>query len=175
MDLTDASKVDRITEANDLVDTMHRIGLDPEFHIEVLPTAFTQEEKETLVANQQTNLREGEVWTLKYSSYIGGKDEHNETTVRTKYMKEFEAAILALTPTTAEGRPFGAIQIGMREAGYLKPIGSIGTGYTVDEMREIYNRVARADYGTVMIKVKCQGFTENGQVWQGRYLGFAEE
>jgi hypothetical protein len=42
-------------------------------------------------------------------------------------------------------------------------------------MHQIFHRFESSTPGTVRIMVKSQGFTENGQVWQGRYLGFAEE
>ena len=170
-DLTDRRKIERIDEANSLERVLHTMGLGRD--IDVLVTYYTREGKAFLASDQKKNGREGEVWTLKDAPYVGGKDERYETTVRTKYFIDLKAVILGLTPTTAEGRPFGAIEIGIPEAGKIKPVGSVGTGYTVSEMWDIYHRFAAG--GPVLINVKSQGLTENGQVWQGRYEGFAEE
>jgi hypothetical protein len=175
VDLTDTGKIDRIKAAGDLVFDLRAVDPDNHAGVVALETFYTQEEKAFLCQYQQTYLREGEVWTHRYAKYVGGKDEQYENTVRTKYLPEFEAVILGLTPTTADGRPFGAIEIGIRDAGHLKPVGSVGTGYTLNQMHQIFHRFESSTPGTVRIMVKSQGFTENHQVWQGRYLGFAEE
>ncbi len=175
-DLTDTAKMDRIEQAESIEAILHECGLDENMRISVLRTFCSRLEKTFLAEQMQTHQREGEVWTHKYAKYIGGKDEKNENSVRTKYLPEFVAVILGLTQTSAEGRPFGAIEIGIRDiAGHIKPVGSVGTGYTVAQMLDIYHRFMSSTPGTVRIMVKSQGFTENGQVWQGRYLGFAEE
>ncbi len=91
--------------------------------------------------------------------------------VRTKYLKEIEVIVLRLTPTTAEDRPFGAIEVGAYQEGSLVSLGAVGTGYTLEQMREIAARHTTTP-GQVVITVACQGFTETGQLWHGRFLDF---
>jgi bifunctional non-homologous end joining protein LigD len=87
---------------------------------------------------------------------------------------DLEVVILHLTPTTAEGRPFGAMEVGMKEGPSIVPIGSVGTGYTVDEMHEIARRHL-AKPGQVKVLIKSQGLTEGQQLWHARFVDFAEE
>ena len=79
---------------------------------EYLEPAKTPDEKALLVAIQKANNREGEVWFHPNDTYHGGKDhKHFSTGVRTKHLTEREVVVTGLTPTTAQGRPFGAIEV----------------------------------------------------------------
>jgi|GEM_PF-547321 len=139
--------------------------------IEVLPTARTAAEKRALVARQQAEGREGEVWVRSDCTYTGGKTPPKRAPfVRTKYISTADVVIMGLTKSTDAGRPFGAIQVGQYVDGKLRPIGSIGTGYTREEMAEIAAAHA-ANPGRVVIEVGSQGMTEGGKLWQGRYHG----
>ncbi|MEI8133114.1 MAG: hypothetical protein WCG34_11825, partial [Leptolinea sp.] len=89
--------------------------------------------------------------------------------VRTKYRTEFEALVTSLTPTTAQGRPFGAIQVSCNG----KPMGCVGTGFDVATMWEIH-RLHTAAPGKLKIIVSSQGFTETGGIWHGVFVGFVE-
>lgn len=133
---------------------------------EVLPTARTTQEKTELAARQKTEGREGEVWFDATLPYRPGKYTDDKY-VRTKYLTELEVKVTNLTPTTAQGRPFGAIEIATMDD---KPLGQIGTGFTMDEAREIAERFRQ---GNLRIQIQTQGFTEAGNVFLGRFVDFA--
>ena len=86
--------------------------------------------------------------------------------MRTKHLTERKVVVTGLTPTTAQGRPFGAIEVAEVVDGQLVPRGCVGTGYTVDEMFEIAKRFKA---GPLTIVVISQGLTENGMLWLGRF------
>jgi ATP dependent DNA ligase domain. len=178
-DLTNHPKELRIRIANAIYGEI--LSADPESRnsslIEMLPTALTQTEKAALAQKQQREGREGEVWTLKNAKYSGGKatGSLSGVTVRTKYLANWDLVVTGLAPTTAAGRPFGAIEVAKCEKdGTLTPMGSVGTGYTMEEMDEIATRFA-AGGAPLMIKVISQGLTEKGQLWHARFDGFADE
>jgi bifunctional non-homologous end joining protein LigD len=162
----------RIQEAEDLLAWLDGSGWQGP--VRMLPTARTTDQKRELAESQEASGREGEVWTLHAGRYLGGKDAKSERTVRTKYLVDLEVVILHLTPTTAEGRPFGAMEVGMKEGPSIVPIGSVGTGYTVDEMHEIARRHL-AKPGQVKVLIKSQGLTEGQQLWHARFVDFVEE
>jgi len=135
---------------------------------EYLAPAQTMDDKKTLVAYQKMFNREGEVWFHPNDSYHGDKDKkHFSTGVRTKHLTEREVVVTGFTPTTAAGRPFGAIGVSELVNGELVPRGNVGTGYTVEEMVEIYTRF-HAEHGLAIV-VRSQGLTENGILWLGRF------
>ena len=164
-DLTGLSKFGRLHRAENILSAL------PSDLFEAIPMFPSSDEKKLLVHTQMTEGREGEVWVRHYSPYIGGKTKGDFPSVRTKYLEELEVVIIGLTPTTAEGRPFGAIEVGERVNGGIVPIGSIGTGYTVDEMWKIRSCCEEARPGSAVIRIATQGRTESGKVWHGRYLG----
>ena len=97
----------------------------------------------------------------------GDKDKkHFSTGVRTKHLTEREVVVTGFTPTTATGRPFGAICVSEWVNGKLVERGNVGTGYTVEEMLEIHKRFKM---GPLAIIVRSQGLTENGILWLGRF------
>ncbi len=136
---------------------------------EVLPLASRQADKFALSDQQLAEGREGEVWFDATMPYHAGKDR-SDAYVRTKYLEEFDAFISNLTPTTADNHAFGAMEI-VSDTG--KPLGAIGTGFTLTEKEEILRRHTAAP-GKVQVRIRSQGFTENGMVWHGRFTGFAE-
>jgi ATP-dependent DNA ligase len=166
-DLTPEPEAERINAGELLGNWLEKHA--PGF-FEIVPTARTEDEKRALVTRQQVEGREGEVWVRTDVPYKGGKDSRG-VIVRTKYLKEMEVIILRLTPTTAEDRPFGAIEVGAYHEGSLISLGAVGTGYTLEQMREIATRHA-ATPGQIVITVACQGFTETGQLWHGRFVDF---
>ena len=105
--------------------------------------------------------------------YRGGKDERDKPIVRTKYTRTLDVVILNLTTTQAAGRPFGAIEVGWYVDGRLVSLGKVGTGFDAGQMAEIARRHAAAP-GQVMATITCQGFTEGGQVWLGRFESLRE-
>jgi bifunctional non-homologous end joining protein LigD len=141
---------------------------------EVLPTCRTEAAKRSLAARQQAEGREGEVWVRHGCLYRGGKDNGNggpPPFVRTKYLKELDVVVLALSSTTAADRPFGAVEVGIYENGKIISLGSVGTGFTHDQMAELARRHDETP-GQVVITIVTQGFTEGGKVMHGRFTGF---
>jgi bifunctional non-homologous end joining protein LigD len=130
-------------------------------------TARTGDEKQRLVNAQVTEGREGEVWFRTNTYYCPGK-QNDEFFVRTKYLKELEANIIAVARPTAEGHFIGGFEIA-NDGGVS--LGKIGTGYSREDQQEILERF---QIGNVRVKIKCQGFTENGKVWHGRFIGWPE-
>ncbi len=141
---------------------------------EVLPLASRRDEKESLAQIQKAEGREGEIWFDATAPYHHGKDK-SDTIVRTKYVTEFEAFLVNLTQTTAENHAFGAMEIASLDG---KPLGAVGTGFTLDEKREIHRRyqeyLARPEQGMLKVRIQSRGYTETGTVWQGSFEGFAE-
>ncbi len=125
-------------------------------------TARSYDEKVKLASMQHAEGREGEVWFRASARYHAGKDK-SEDVVRTKYLIEMDAIVISLTPTTAQGRLFGAIVITDMEG---KQIGSVGTGFDATDMRTIWD--AYHSGKRTIIPIITQGFTENGQVMHGR-------
>lgn len=132
----------------------------------VVGTAETGEAKKQLVKTQIIEGREGEVWFRKDLPYLPGK-VNDEGFVRTKYLQEFEADIISVAPPTADGHFIGGFEIADDEGNSL---GKIGTGYSREDQQEILKRFAEGD---ARAQIRCQGFTENGLVWHGRFIGWA--
>jgi len=165
--LTSATQVERIDAGIAVGELL--LSLSKEF--EIVPTARTIEEKFMLVQKQQAENREGEIWVKSNCRYVGGKDARSLPIVRTKYCQEIELVVTKLTPTTAEGRLFGAIEVAKEVDGKLVPIGSVGAGFALSDMHEIIRR-HDANPSKVRVKVRTQGLTESGQLWHGRFLEF---
>lgn len=124
-------------------------------HIFVVQKAITENEKRLMVQTQEAQGREGVVFRVKDSTYVAGK---SKTAYRHKFLMEHVLEVTGLTPTTADGRLFGAIET---------PIGRVGTGFSdADQVliQEAY------DKGGLKIEVASQGLTENGILWHPRYL-----
>ncbi len=172
IDLTTTHDVARIAAAKPIVEEAQRalaLEEDQTLRIELVPTAITTKEKRELCRRQLTEGREGEVWIRRDTSYRGGKVA-DEMIVRTKYLTESTVIITGLTETTVRGRPFGALEVAERQSdGSLRPVGSVGTGFSLEDARDLAAR-HRAAPGTVTITVMHQGRTENGMLWHARYL-----
>ncbi len=171
-DLTGANEEARINAAGPIVGFAQSILIKAgvrDYDIEQVPSAFTTAQKQALVAKQQAEGREGEVWVRWSTAYIGGKSG-GEAIVRTKYLAEREVVITGLTPTTVPGRPFGAIEVAaVHSDGAGAPLGRVGTGFDASEAREIAALVARHPEG-LRIVVRHQGCTENGMLWHARFV-----
>jgi len=129
---------------------------------EYLAPATDRDQKLALSQKQKADGREGEVWFDISMSYYPGKRK-DDCYPRTKYTIEIDVRVTRLTPTTAAGRPFGAIEVESLDG---KPLGSIGTGFTLEQMHEIKRRFSS---GTpLIIPVVAQGYTEKGVLFQGR-------
>lgn len=166
-DLTILAESERIAAGVEVGEML--ANLSNEF--EIVPTSRTQSEKSLLAKQQESENREGEVWVLHNSRYIGGKDIKKFPMVRTKYCLEFDLFIVGLTATKVAGRPFSAIKVAQEIDGKLVPMGTVGTGFSGEEMQEIARRY-EVDPKSVKIKVRSQGLTESGKLWHARFLEF---
>ena len=171
-DLTGVNEKARINAAGPIVGFAQSILIKAgvrDYDIEQVPTALTTAQKQTLVAKQQSEGREGEIWVRWDTTYIGGKSA-GEAIVRTKYLAETEVVITGLTPTTVKGRPFGAIEVSARYPdGSLRPVGKVGTGFDAGDAAELVTLVARHPEGLRII-VRHQGRTENGMLWHACFI-----
>lgn len=142
---------------------------DPTCQVEMVPTAWTEDEKRALAARQEADGREGEVWLLANGRYLGGKS-NDDRVVRTKYLTETEVVILGLTESTVKGRPFGAITVGERQPdGSLTMVGNVGTGFSQADARQILEARQHHPEG-LRILVRHQGRTELGMLWHARFV-----
>ncbi|MEO0685484.1 MAG: ATP-dependent DNA ligase [Cyanobacteria bacterium J06649_11] len=166
-DLTTVTEAERIAAGE-------KIGkcLRKDF-FEVLPTAKTEEEKAELAFKQELEGREGEIWILKDCVYKGGKDNHCQAMLRTKYCLDLDLIITDLTSVKGTGRPFNAAIVAEEVEDKLVPRGSLVAGFSLEDMREIV-RLHIVKPGSVKITVRCSGLTENGNLWQARFIGICE-
>jgi hypothetical protein len=167
-DLTSVAESERIDAAIPIFECLSAHSQE----FELVPTARTTEEKLLLANKQETEEREGEVWTQHDCLYVGGKNVRSFPMVRTKYCLELDLLIVALTKSKVAGRLFSAIEVAQEIDGKLVPRGSIGTGFSLEEMEEIARRVAANPHG-VKIKARSQGLTESGLLWHARFLEFS--
>lgn len=170
-DLTGSDEEARINAAGPILAiaqaTLIKAGVE-DYELEQVSTAQTSTQKRALVRRQQAEGREGEVWVRRDTTYLGGKV--GEAMVRTKYLTETEVVITGLTPTTVKGRPFGALEVAVRQAdGSLLPAGRVGTGFDATDAAEIAALCARHP-SEVRILVRHQGRTETGMLWHARFL-----
>lgn len=168
-DLRPLDERTRVTAGEEIVSAIQKY-LTPDRtpgapRIECLPTAFTSEEKALLVAKQQKEQREGEIWTLIRAPYTAGKN-HKFHSIRSKYASESHLIIKALIPSSDHSSPFGAIEVQDQHGNSL---GRIGNGFDADEALKIH-KAHNTKPGTVIIKVRHYGYTENQKIWQGTYL-----
>ncbi|MEG4114056.1 MULTISPECIES: ATP-dependent DNA ligase [unclassified Microcoleus] len=166
-DLTAVAESERIAAGVEVGERL--ANLSPAF--EVVPTFRTTAEKIILANQQESENKEGEVWVLHNCQYVGGKDVKKYSMVRTKYCQEHDLFIVGLTATKVAGRPFSAVKVAQEIDGKLVPVGTVGTGFSGEEMQEIA-RLYEANPKSVKIKVRSQGLTESGKLWHARFLEF---
>ena len=166
-DLRNSTKEDRIQAATGPVALVASHLPEGGARIEAVPTARTTKEKQELADTQQTEGREGEVWTHSHARCEGGK-EHGAS-VRTKYTQEGEFTVIGVKFTTAKNRSVGSFEVA-DESG--KPVGNVGTGFdsgTGDAIAEAHSK----NPGSVKVKIRFQGTTEGGSLWHPRMLEVA--
>lgn len=129
--------------------------------IEMIPVYDGADQKRQLVEKQKNERREGEIWVDRHCQYIGGK---NGSIYRTKYIFPYLVWVTGLTPTTAEGRLFGAIEVSADKDG-KQPMGSVGTGFDYSDQVKIAEQFKS---GPFQIIVEAQGLTETGKLWLPR-------
>ncbi|MBD1813093.1 ATP-dependent DNA ligase [Microcoleus vaginatus DQ-U2] len=166
-DLTAVAESERIAAGVEVGEML--ANLSPAF--EVVPTFRTTAEKLVLANQQESENKEGEVWVLHNCHYVGGKDVKKYPMVRTKYCQEHDLFIVGLTATKVAGRPFSAVKVAQEIDGKLVPVGTVGTGFSGEEMQQIA-RLYEANPKSVKIKVRSQGLTESGKLWHARFLEF---
>jgi ATP dependent DNA ligase domain len=169
-DLTASHESTRIVAGVMLVEALLGTGLlTRDRGLVSVPTAWTEAEKRQLAADQMRDGREGEVWIRADTRYQPGKTG-GEAMVRTKYLTETIVRVTGLTPTTVAGRPFGAIEVAEPLAnGSERPVGKVGTGFDQADARQLAERF-RTSKKPLLIIVRHQGRTENGQLWHARFL-----
>ena len=140
-------------------------------HFEICPTAKTTEEKKALVEKQLTEGREGEVWIKSSCNYTGGKDASAYPMVRTKYISILTLLCTGVTPTTAENRLFGSIEVSEEINGKLVPVGKVGSGFDFTSQKEIMEKVPQ---GNFKVFVATQGRTASGKLMHARYQGMVK-
>ncbi|MGG6267122.1 hypothetical protein ACQ4M3_13225 [Leptolyngbya sp. AN03gr2] len=155
---------------NDRIEAGKTIATRLQSGFEFLPTAKTTEEKHQLIATQQAENREGEIWIRYSQPYIGGKIKSSDSIVRTKYLQELEAIVTHLAPSRSTDRPFKSAVLAEQDAsGNLIHIGSVGSGFDANQMQEIVQR-HEANPGKVKIKVRFQNRTESGMLHHPRFI-----
>jgi bifunctional non-homologous end joining protein LigD len=133
--------------------------------IDFCETSRMSTSKQLLIEQNEKEDREGEIWFNPMLTYSPGK-RNDDMFVRTKRLTEFEAIVTGLTDTTAQGHAFGAMEVSDLNG---KPVGAIGTGFTLHEKAEIKKRF---ENGRLKVSIVSQGFTESGMAWHGRFAGF---
>lgn len=127
--------------------------------------------KSKLAAQQQEEHREGEIWRLRTAPFTKGKTSPGrskyEPIVRTKYYIDRVVKVKALAPTTATKvvRLFSALVVADPETG--KPLGSVGTGFTMNDQVQIKQafEAAKNNGHVLLVEVTAPGVTEGGQLW----------
>ena len=140
-------------------------------NFEVCPTANTAEEKKALVEKQRSEGREGEVWIDSSCQYTGGKTSSGYPMVRTKYIDTLVLVCTGVTPTTAENRLFGSMNVAEEVDGELVPVGKVGTGFDAAAQKEI---MAKVSSGNFNVLVETQGRTAAGKLMHARYKGMVK-
>lgn len=136
---------------------------------EKCPTAINTEEKRALVKKQQAEGREGEVWIDFSTQYFGGKTKSGYPMVRTKYLDTGVFICTGVTPTTAENRLFGALEICEEDGDKLVSVGKVGTGFNLSDQQEMMEYFKKDINFT--IAVEYQGRTASGKLMHARYQG----
>ena len=139
---------------------------------EICPTAYTEGEKAAMVSEQQLANREGEIWIKADTRYIGGKDTKYGAMTRTKYTTTGEFVVMGYTPTTAEGRPFGALVLAEEIDGQLTDVGKLGTGFDAAEQQMLFDKCVKE--GHFKIVVEYQARTARGKLVHARYVNVVE-
>jgi ATP-dependent DNA ligase len=158
-DVRKAPYVDRLKLVVAMSEFLH--ACNPNFV--VIYVAKTATEKSELARMQESEGREGEVWSRKDRAYIAGKNKSDDF-VRTKYVLELNLHVQALTPTTAEDRLFGAVEV---TDDYHFSMGSVGSGFSHEIQQKIVDEFNRLGWDYV-IPVVSQGLTTNHQLVHGR-------
>lgn len=168
LDLTHRSEHVRLQAAESLVSTVCQLLTGAQqMQVTLVPTAYTTPQKRELCAKQLAEGREGEVWIRASTGYLGGK-RHGGAMIRTKYLCATNVVVTGLTATTVAGRAFCAIEVAEElPDGSYRAVGAVGTGFSQEDARELARRVAA---GRVVITVRHQGRTENGQLWHARFV-----
>jgi bifunctional non-homologous end joining protein LigD len=152
--------------------------------IDRMPTYRTEEEKRQLVARQQEDGREGEIFfrpnmIMRPGKITSRKDPFFDGYVRCKYRVEpLEVVVTDVLPSSADGHFIGGIEVAkVLEDGTLQPIGRLGTGYSRQDQQDILERwnECQASGKVMKIKVTTQGWSAYGNLRHGSFAGIVEE
>lgn len=164
-DLRNEDEKTRIDAAAGIVALIHSYLPATGARIEAVPTAYTTAEKQALADRQKSEGREGEVWTLQYCNYSGGKG-HKTDAVRTKYLEETEFTVLGIALSTTATRTIASIEIANASG---KSVGNVGTGFNAQNSEQLI-AAFKADPKNTKVLIRHQGFTETGAAWHSRLL-----
>jgi len=135
--------------------------------IEAVETAYSEEEKRSLLQKQKLEGREGVVWTERNCNYTAG--DQTEITCRTKFLQEKEFIVTAITHSKTANRRIASMDLA-DESG--KFVGKVGTGFD-DNMAGELIRLHEEEPGSVKVLVRFQGWTEKKSLWHPRVIAVA--
>lgn len=168
-DLRSATEKQRIEAATIIVPIIQAHLPTGSMLIELLETAFTSNDKTALVNRQQTQNREGEVWTKLNCLYSAGKG--HKDSFRTKYIDTDVFTIIAVAKSNSSDRVISSFELADSSG---RSVGSVGTGFTDQIALEIFEAHQKSPH-SVKILVQFQGYTEKGSLWHARFLEVFKE
>jgi ATP-dependent DNA ligase len=170
-DLRNQPESVRIDEAEPIVRWL--VDRDSQ-RFELVPTARTEDEKRSLVALQEEESREGEVWVAHDCRYVGGKQNGATAPyLRTKHAVPLEVVVLDLTPSKADGRHFASAEVGVYDGPDIVSLGCVGSGFSQDDQAKLA-RLHSQSPRKVVITIKTRGFTHLGKVQHASFEGFSD-
>lgn len=141
---------------------------------ELVPTARTEDEKRGLVALQEEEGREGEVWVAHDCRYVGGKQNGATAPyLRTKHAVPLEVIVLDLTPSKADGRHFASAEVGVYDGQEIVSLGCVGSGFSQDDQAKLA-RLHNETPKRVVITIKTRGFTHLGKIQHASFEDFSD-
>jgi len=167
-------KYQQVWDASTLMDCLAEI--DP-VHFSKIQTAQTREAKGRLATSQKIEGREGEVYFLKDLVMRPGKitssrDPQYDGYVRVKnYLGVQRYRVTSVAPSKADGHFIGGFSIEDTDG---NSVGTVGTGYSREDQREILRRFTENPDNTWVL-VDAQTKTIYGKLRHAAFKGFADE
>ena len=135
---------------------------------------------------------EGIVSKLRQAPYLSGRSENF---IKTKCHNAQEFVVAGFTPSTAEPKAVGALTVAVHEDGELRYAGRIGTGYTRETARDLWQRLKKLETGRppvslpederrkdvvwvkpqLVVEAEFRGLTHGNLLRQASYKGLRED